>query len=292
MKPILEKIEPGFGSSFAIRKFTEINSCRVPNWHFHPEYELVYVSSGMGKRHVGEHVSNYKDGDLIFLGPNLPHLSFTDELYDEHIEVVVQLREDFLGKEFLNRPEMMAIRQLFERAKQGLVIETDLKHEIGKALIDLVELENFDRLLSLLQIFNKMSRTEDYRLLNATGFGIEVNTRDEERIRTIYRYVENNFRESIPLESIAKEIHMTVPAFCRYFKKLTNKTFTNFVNEFRVAYACKLLSREHLSISQVSLESGFNNFSHFNKQFRAITGKSPSDYRKELSKMINSSAIR
>ena len=287
MKPTLEKIEPGFGSSFAIRKFTEVNTCRVPNWHFHPEYELVYVSSGNGKRHVGDHVSQYQHGDLIFLGPNLPHLSFTDDLLEAHVEVVIQLKEDFLGKEFLSRPEMRAIRQLFERSKQGIVFESNLKHEVGEAMIALVEQDNFDRLLGLLQIFNMMSSTEDYRLLNANGFGIEVNTRDEERINAVYKHVEKHFRETIPLEDIAKEINMTVPAFCRYFKKLTNKTFTKFVNEFRIAYACKLLSREHLSISQVSLESGFNNFSHFNKQFRLVTGKSPSDYRKELNRVIH-----
>ncbi|MEM9917164.1 MAG: AraC family transcriptional regulator [Bacteroidota bacterium] len=286
MKPSLEKIEPVFGSSFTIRKFTERNVVRAPFWHFHPEFEIVYISNGSGKRHIGNHISYYQEGDLIFLGPKLPHLSFTDDLQEVHTEVVLQMKADFLGAEFWAAPEMVHIRQLFERARQGLSFRKPIKEKIGHRLVEMYDMDNFSRLLALIELLQELALSEDYDMLNASGFGVEVNPQEEQRINAIYSFVDANYHRAIRLEEIAAEVSMTVPAFCRYFKKLTQKTFTQFVNEYRIAYACKLLSRDHLGISEVCFESGFNNFSHFNKQFRAITGKSPSAYRKELGSLV------
>lgn len=287
MKASLEKIEPGFGSSFTLRRFTDIIYCKNPSWHFHPEYEIVYISNGRGKRHVGGHISYYEDGDLIFLGPNLPHFGFTEELYEEHVEYVVQLKEDFLGKDFLHKPEMQAIRQLFERSRNGLSFSAKTKKLIGQQLDLMYQQDNFERLLTLLSILQTMATVDDYKTLNANRLAFEVNGQDQQRMQRIYAFVEEHFQEHIPLETAAKQIQMTVPAFCRYFKKLTQKTFTQFVNEFRIAHACRMLSDEHLSIANISYESGFNNLSHFNKQFKAITGTSPREYRKNLKTVID-----
>lgn len=288
MKPSLEKIEPVFGNSFTIRKFTDICYMDKPHWHFHPEYEIVYISNGRGKRHIGDHISYYEDGDLIFLGPNLPHLGFSEELYEEHVEVVVQMKEDFLGKDFLLRPEMQAIHQLFERSRLGLTFSDHTKWEIGQRLVRMVELSPFDRLIELLGVLNQMAHSNEYKILNANGFAIEVNAQDHDRMELVYGYVEENYQKTLQLDEVAEKVSMTVPAFCRYFKKLTNKTFTQFVNEFRVAHACRLLADDHLTIAGVSYESGFNNLSHFNKQFREITGVSPRDYRKNLKRLVSS----
>lgn len=286
MKASLEKIAPVFGSSFNIRKFTNPETCKTPHWHFHPEYEIVYISNGKGKRHIGNHISYYEEGDLIFLGPNLPHFGFCDQFMEEHTEVVVQMKEDFLGKDFFAAPEMTAVRQLFERSKQGLIFNQKIKEEIGAILMEMMNMDNFDRLLELLKILKKLAVTEEYKLLNASDLILEVQSQDHHRINTIYQYVQGRFKEEISLDEMAKEVNMTVPAFCRYFKKLTGKTFTNFVNEFRIAHACKLLAEGELPISEICYESGFNNFSHFNKQFKLIAGSSPSKYRKELKSMI------
>ncbi|MBX2926907.1 MAG: helix-turn-helix domain-containing protein [Saprospiraceae bacterium] len=286
MKATLEKIEPVFGNSFTVRKFTDINYLGKPYWHFHPEYEIVYISNGHGKRHIGEHISYYEHGDLIFLGPNMPHFGFSEELYDEHVEVVVQMREDFLGREFLDKPELAAIKQLFERSHRGVTFHGEAKHRIGEELMQMVEYNGFERLVRLLRILQSMAQASDYTLLNAGGFAVEVGAQDHERMRTIYAFVDAHYNRHITLDEVAGEINMTVPAFCRYFKKLTNKTFTHFVNEFRIAHAGRMLADEHLSIAAVSYESGFNNLSHFNKQFRQITGASPRDYRRSLRKVV------
>jgi len=286
MKPKFEKIEPAFGSSFTIREFADANFCNQPHWHIHPEYEIVYISNGRGKRHIGDHISYYENGDLIFLGPDLPHFGFTEELAEEHVEIVVQMKENFMGPEFLQRPELVDIQRLFERSKQGISFNGKTKMAVGKILRRMPSLDPYERLMSLLEVLQRMARSEEYQLLQASGFGIEVNAQDHDRIKTVYAYVENNFQQEVSLEEVARRVNMTVPAFCRYFKRLTHKTFTQFANEYRIAHACRLLANENLSISVIAFESGFNNISHFNKQFRNITGESPRQYRQSQKKIV------
>lgn len=287
MKAALEKIEPVFGNSFTLKSFDEGDNCNHPNWHFHPEYEIVFVSKGRGKRHIGDHISYFESGDLIFLGPNLPHFGFTEEVFEPHTEIVVQMKEDFLGPDFLEKPEMRGIKQLFERSRQGLSFSGETKEQIGQRLLEMLEQDSFDRLLSLLHILQEMAGSKDYEMLNASGFALEVNAQDQDRIEAIYRYVQQNFQDEVNLDKAAKLANMTVPAFCRYFKKLTRKTFSQFVNEFRIAHACRLLGDETLTIAAVSFESGFNNLSHFNRQFKNITDLSPRAYRKNLKKVVS-----
>lgn len=284
--PALEKIEPNFGHSFSLRKFEESNPNQTPFWHFHPELEIVYIKEGSGKRHVGNHISYYSGGDLIFLGPNLPHYGFTDRLSGNKSEVVVQMKEDFLGENFFKLPEMALIDQLFEKSRAGLTFFGNTKDEVGARLQSLFYMNHFEKLVEFLNILQILAESKDYNVLNAGGISLIVQNQDNDRIDTIYKYVRAHFTESIQLEDIARKVNMTVPSFCRYFKKVTNKTFTEFVNEFRIVHACKLLSEERHSIAEVCFESGFNNFSHFNKLFKAKTGKSPNNYRKSVEKVV------
>jgi AraC-like DNA-binding protein len=145
---------------------------------------------------------------------------------------------------------------------------------------------DFKRLLSILNILNELGRSEEFKVLNAEGFSLETEVKDNTRINLVFNYVKNHFREEITLEEIAGLVSMTVPSFCRYFKKITNKTFIQFVNEYRLVHASKLLAEKPLSITEVCFESGFNNFSHFNKSFKAFTGQNPSVYRKQLKNVL------
>ena len=284
--PALEKIQPTFGQSFAMRKFEEINPNIQPFWHFHPELEIVYIKKGSGKRHVGNHISYYNGGDLIMLGPNLPHYGFTDRLAGDTSEIVVQMREDFLGKDFFKLQEMQNIDILFERSKAGLSFYGNTKDEVGSRLNSMFYMDHFDTLMEYLHILHILADSKEYNVLNATGVALIVQGQDTDRIDTIYKFVRKNFTESIQLGDIAALANMTVPSFCRYFKRITGKTFTEFVNEFRIVHACKLLSEERHTISEVCFESGFNNFSHFNRQFKEKTGKSPNAYRKAVEKVV------
>lgn len=285
-RPSLERIEPAFGSSFSIMQFDKANPNQTPFWHFHPEIEIVYIESGSGKRHIGNHVSYYKGGDLIMIGPNLPHYGFTDRLSTATSEIVIQMREDFLGKNFFHIPEMRPISALFERSKSGLVYYGKTREKIGESLGDLLHMDNVERLTSFIHILHALAKSKEYNSLNASGVSLMLHRQDNDRIDQIYAYVRNNFKNEVTLEEVSGLVNMTNPAFCRYFKKLTKKTFIEFVHEFRVVHACKLLSEETMTITEICFECGFNNFSHFTRVFKKITGKTPSEYRKTLSKMV------
>ena len=285
-KPTLEKITPNFGSSLLVKKHVEFLKDKTPFWHFHPEIELVYVNKGKGKRHIGNHISYFNNSQLVLIGSNLPHVGYIDRLTTNGSETLIQFSPDFLGKYFFTIPEMAAIELLFERAKKGIRFNIEIKQRIGAKIEKLVELDGVHRISSFLEILNDLATTEDYTLLNANGFAFETIPQDSNKIEIIYKHINEHFKEHISLDEIATLASMTVPAFCRYFKKSTGKTFTKLVNEYRVVHATKLLAESTMSIADVSFECGFNNFSHFNKLFKNFTGKSASKYRSEMKNLI------
>ena len=284
-KPTLEKISPEFGSSVFVKTSTSGNTDTKPFWHFHPEIELVYVDKGAGKRHIGNHLSYFNNSQLLLLGSNLPHNGFTDRLTQYGSEVLVQFKPDFLGAYFFDTPEMKSISNLFERAKNGILFKPGTKRKIGRKIQKLNELKGFERIMLLIKILHKLAEAEDYEILNADEFVFETELQDSNKIDIIYKHINENFKNHISLDEIADKVSMTVPAFCRYFKKSTGKTFTKLVNQYRVVHATKLLSESQMSISDVCFGCGFNNFSHFNKSFKEFTGKSASKYRREMSSL-------
>lgn len=285
-KPILEKISPQFGSSLRVKKHEAYIGENKPFWHFHPELELVYVNKGQGKRHIGSHLSYFNNSQLLLIGANLPHNGFTDRLTINGSETLVQFRPEFLGDHFFDIPEMESIKKLFERSKKGILFGVKTKQKLGQKIEKLAEKEGFKKILILLEVLHALSKAEDYTILNADGFAFETEPQDSAKIDIIFKHVNANFKSHISLDEIADKVSMTVPAFCRYFKKVTGKTFTKLVNEYRVVHATKLLSESKMSITDICFECGFNNFSHFNKLFKEFTGKSASKYRGELKMMV------
>lgn len=284
--PKLEPISPPFGSSLAIADYKGEAKGAPASWHFHPEMEIVFVNGGNGKRHIGNHISYYTNGDLIFIGPNLPHFGFTNRLTENKSEVVIHIKEDFLSPQFFEIPEMQHIQKLFERSKQGIIFTGNSKREIGGKIEALLAMPPFKRMLSFIEILQDMALSNDYQLLNVAGVALESKPQDTERLDAIYQLVSAEFQRAIALSEAAELVSMSDQAFSRYFKSKTGKTFTQFVNEYRLVHACKLLSEKHLSITSVCYECGFNNFSHFNKKFKDYTGKSPSQFRNEIKTMV------
>lgn len=282
----LEIISPSYGSSFTIAKYNESSNIKSHLWHYHPEIELVYVHGGSGKRQIGSHLSYFTDGDLILIGSNLPHCGFTNSQTGNKLETVIQMKPDFVGNDFFNIPEMAAVKNLLQQAKAGIAFLGESKARIGAKIEMMHQLDPFDRLIALWSILKEMSESNESIILNAVGFSLELQVQDNDRINVVFNYVKDHFQEPIALEEVADLVSMTIPSFCRYFKKITNKTFTTFVNEYRIVHASKLLAEKPMSINEVCFESGFNNFSHFNKSFKAYTGKSASQYRNELKTII------
>jgi len=286
LKPSFEAIKPSFGSSFTYTSYVQNANIRSHVWHYHPEVELVYVNGGSGKRQIGSHISYYNDGDLILIGSNLPHCGFTDDTTGNTHETVIQMKPDFLGESFMQLPETKNLSGLFERAKRGIAFSAETRKAIGEKLEAMEEMMPFERLLGMITVLNELEQAIDYKVLNAEGFALETQVQDNDRINMVFNYVKDNFKSPIALDDIAERASMTVPSFCRYFKKMTRKTFVQFVNEYRVVHACKLLAENTMSIADVSYESGFNNFSHFNKSFKDVTGRNASQYRHELRNVV------
>jgi AraC-like DNA-binding protein len=285
-KPTLEKVIPSFGSSLLVKKHVAFLKDNTPLWHFHPEIELVYVNKGKGKRHIGNHISYFNNSQLVLIGSNLPHVGYIDRLTTNGSETLIQFKPDFLGEAFFTIPEMEKIKNLFERAKKGIRFNIQIKESIGPKIEELVNLDGANRIISFLEILVDLATTEDYTLLNANGFAFETSPQNSTKIDIVFKHINENFSEHISLEEIADLASMTVPAFCRFFKKTTGKTFTKLVNEYRVVHATKLLSESQFSITDICYECGFNNFSHFNKLFKEFTGKSASKYKAEMKNLI------
>ena len=283
MKPRHEKLtlEPKF--SFVLQK--DIYPYYPTPWHYHPEFELVLVVKSTGIRTVGDHEENFADGDLVFLGPNMPHSFQNDASYykgNTNLRaeaIVIQFREEFLGSDFFNLPEMIAVTQFFEKAKFGIKILGDTREKVAAVMHDMLSSSGMGRITHLLTILEVLSASDEIQLLANPGFVQQYAVSGNDRITKVHQYIMTNFRRNISLLDVAEVANMSITSFCRFFKACTRKSFSQFLNEIRIGYACKLLLEEKQNISQVCYDCGFNNMSNFNRQFKKTTGKSPLQYR-------------
>ena len=286
LKPALKKVEPEFGSSFVLRNFSDPTGTQKPFWHYHPEVELAYIEKGKGKRHIGNNISYFNEGDLIMIGANLPHYGCSSRLSGDNREIVAQINESCFGNGFLNMVETSSINDLFEKSKLGISFYGETKSFVGERLKDMFHMTSFEKLIELIKILHLMSLSDEYELLNATGTSLQVKGDDNHRIDVIYDFVRSNFESKISVDEVAEKVNMSTPAFCRFFKKSTAKTFIQFLNEYRVAHACKLINEESISIAEIAYECGFQNLSNFNRAFKKVTSKSPSAYKQELKRVV------
>ena len=255
------------------------------NWHFHPHYQLFTVLEGTGKRFIGDSIHTFEPGDTVFLGPDIPHLWRSDaayftgnaELYTHGI--VLYFQEDFLGKEFLEKPEMLALKQLLIEAKRGIVYKGKAKEHIREELNSLLHMEGFQRILKLLTLLDKLAHEPDGTPIASYGYVNTYKVSETERMQKVHNHVLQHFAQEIRLKDVASLAGMSEAAFCRYFKARANKTFIDFVNEIRVGHACKLLLEDQWTIAQIAYDSGFDSLSNFNRNFRKYIGHTPREYK-------------
>ena len=284
MKPLLEKSIESLNQSFLVKKLQE--PFFDPNWHFHPHYQLFTVIKGTGTRFIGDDIRHFEEGDTVFLGPNMPHLWRSDRNYFEKESqlqtegIVVYFKEDFLGNDFFEKPEMFDIKSFLKNSERGLDLTGTLGAEMVSDLNELLGLTGFEGISKLLNILHKLSVTNDYQYISSSNYTNTHKISETERMRIVHEYVLKHFKENINLSTVASLSNMTEAAFCRYFKSRTNKTFSDFVKEIRIGNACKILQDENKSISQTCYESGYNTVSNFNNQFKSLKGVSPLQYQK------------
>ncbi|GAB3547960.1 cupin domain-containing protein [Spirosoma fluminis] len=283
MKALFEKVTINERSSLLVRRF-QLAYFDAP-WHYHPEYELTYIVRGHGRRFVGDHLESFQDGDLVLLGPNLPHFWRNDESFyqadsDKQVESIVIQFPVTLDQQVLAAiPEAEPVRRLFERARYGLCFSPAMRQRVAAELDALPAHTALTQVVSLLTILNTLATDRDAYLLASEGYQLAPGAAETERMKRILDCILTHFRDELPLEQVASIAGMTPAAFCRYFRKRTRKTFVEYVTELRISYARNLLAQGDLSISQVGLESGFTTISHFHRHFKRQTGLTPLRYQ-------------
>lgn len=281
MKTEFEKIVPDTGSSFTLLHI-DIPISSVPwHYHYHPEIELVNVVKGSGKRHVGNHLSFFENGDLVLIGSNLPHAGFGNGAVGKHEEIVLQFNYNFLQESTQTWPEIKELDNLFSRASQGIHFFGETEKQVKSLLKKMLKADPFQRLLLFFEVFHVLSKSSEYLILNAADTKYNFQKKDEIRIKKVIDFVEKNYQKNIEFSEIAELANMTIPAFSAYFKKTMSINFTDFLNEFKVNQACKALFAGK-SVTDASFESGFNNVTYFIKVFKAVKGDSPLVYQKKL----------
>ncbi|HWB24116.1 MAG TPA: AraC family transcriptional regulator [Chitinophagaceae bacterium] len=279
MKVEFEVVHPDEGSSFRLLHQKVDAEYYTWQYHYHPEYEIVCVPYGRGTRHVGNHFCNYENGDLVLIGPNLPHSGFGLNAHCLHEEVVVQIKQDVFTDSFLSLPEMTSINHLLEKAKCGMHFTGETKLRLTRKLLRLSKLSPFDRFIELAYILQLMANSAEYELLNPEIMLPAAMKKNNIRLQNIFTYVEQHFHEEVDIQKVASLAGLSVPSFCTYFKKIMRITFTDFLNQYRIQRSCILLQQDK-TISEACFECGFNNVTYFNKVFKKFLNTTPSAFKK------------
>ncbi len=256
-------------------------------WHYHPEFELVLIRKGTGKRMVGDHIDAFEEGDLVFLGSNLPH----EWLCEDHFfksetgflgeGIVVQFMENFLGDTFFKIPENRKLGKMLENAAQGCLIFGETRERITEIMVKMIEADPIERLYGLLNIFKIVSNTNEFQLLASPNFTATFQAEKGNSLKKVIQYIMQNFHEKIQIKNVLEIANMSSTTFSVLFKKTYHMTFSDYVLKVRIGYACSLLTDNNRSISQISFEAGFENLSNFNRLFKKTKSITPKEYRKK-----------
>lgn len=286
MKLTYRQIERKPENAFLARRDTI--PCIEGNWHFHKELELIFFIKSQGTRYVGNSIGKFAPGEVYLIGSNLPHLFKNDQAYykkdtlTEAVDlVVVQFDVDFMGSTFSSLTESDKLKRLFKMANRGLKFSKDDCLSINTKLTKLVDGQGLSRLIGLLDVLNTLSLSNDFEFLCSEGVNNSFKKNEKERMAKLINFLTENFHKKIELEEVASIAHMTPNAFCRYFKRRTQKSFTQYLNEIRIDNSCKLLIEGKLPISTICYLSGYNTLTNFNRQFKSIMKITPSDYMKK-----------
>ncbi len=289
MNAQLEKLVFIEDESFFIGVFQD--NLEKSTWHYHNNYEISFITEGSGKRIVADSIVEFQPGDLVFIGPRLPHVWVADKdswnPSNRFLEMVVlQFDSDVLCQHLLGLPEFKYVCCALNYSERGIQITGQTLNETSEIMLQLPYLDSFDRLLNFFKLMNIIGKSVNNIFLASSEYLRKRLNTGSKRISMIHEFIMNNYLKEIKLQQIADMVHMTKGALCNFFRMNMGFTIFEYLNQIKVDFACKLLMDPDLSIFEVGLNSGFNNISHFNKQFRKITGLSPSEYRKRFSKLI------
>ncbi len=274
MKIQFEKIESENDSSFRWLINPKLNDFFF--WHFHPEIELVLIEAEEGTRHVGEHISKFYQSDLVLIGSNIPHLNFDYGIKSAYQKLVLHINPTFFENSIT---EFKSIQILLEKAAFGITFGQETKNKIATYFKTIPDLDYFEQFLSILKLLNTLATSTDFELLHSEIPKNQLNKKEKERLKQLYGFIDINFQRKIEIDEVAALSNLSKPAFCRYFKKMTKLTFTEFLNHYRINEAKRLLVLDK-NITETCYECGFESLSYFNRIFKKITGENPMSFKK------------
>ena len=281
MKARIEKVSTDGGASFLCRR--RVDPRFGFYWHVHPEIELTCIVRSRGRRFVGDSIEPYEDGDLVLLGPNLPHTWASDPRRAGRQEAVFcQCSETFLGPDFLRAPECSPLRRLLERSSRGLRFTGKTQKTAARRLEGMERLQGLARLAALLEVLDLLARSREQRPLSSREFVPELRPGDADRIDRVCRLLNERFTGRVTLAEAAAAAHLSIPAFSRFFRRKTGRTLVAYLNELRTGLACRELIETDRSVSDIAFESGFNNLSNFNRRFLELKGMNPREFRRQF----------
>ncbi len=256
-------------------------------WHYHPEYELVLIRKGTGKRMVGDSIDRFDEGDLVLVGSNLPHEWLCDDMYFNHPNgfqgegIVVQFVESFLGETFFKLPENRRMRKLLDDSSRGCMITGKAREAITQVMGQMVDMDPDDRFYALFTIFGILSRTTEYQQLASPSFMVSFQADYGNAMKKVIEYIMQHFQEKISMKTLLDIANMSSTTFSTIFKKNYNMTFSEYVLKMRIGYACSLLTDNNRSIAQISQDAGFENLSNFNRLFKKAKDITPKEFRRK-----------
>lgn len=251
--------------------------------HFHPEYEMNFIYRGRGvRRIVGDNTDEISDIELVLVGPNLVH---GWELHNcqcqEIYEITIHIQQDLLNEKMLSRHIFKAIRDMFDRAKHGILFSEEATLKVMPRLMALPKLNGIDYFLEFVSVLNELATSENQTLLSTQASELH-DFQNSESIKKVYDFIQNNFHRKITLQEISQLVNMSPVSFNRFIKSRTGKTFINYVNDTRISYASRWLIETEKSISEISYDCGFNNIANFNRIFKKTKNCTPSEFRSEF----------
>lgn len=252
--------------------------------HYHPEFEINFILNGKGvKRVVGDNIEEIDDVELVLIGPNLYHGWELNKCTSKKIhEITIQFHNDLFHESLLSRRIMGPIKDMFNRSIHGILFSKKIAEELSTRLIKISKLDGMDYFLEITSILYDLANSRNQRLLST--YTVDYATFDDyDKMKLVYEYVQKNFAEKISLEDVSNVASMTSISFNRFIKKRTGKTFVNYINDIRIGYAARWLVEKDLSISEIAFKSGFNNIANFNRSFKSIKNRTPSQYREDFS---------
>lgn len=263
-------------------------------FHFHPEYEIVLTLGSAGRRLVGSTITDYRDCDLVLLGPDIPHTWAAEPRPAQRPAMsnyVIHFTRDSLGQDFLSRREMKAADALLKRATRGLCFHRPAANPAIELMMRIPKLRGVARLGAFLSLLDHLAACREAEAIVPSDYDRTVVAQNHVLLGKVLEYIHRHSDRVIPLEEIAAHFRMSLTTFCRFFRRTTGRSFVDYVNDWRVSRACGLLKEDSLSILEICYSAGFHNVSHFNRQFRKRQGQTPRDYRRQWEQMGAASAV-